>query len=121
MIFWSLLAAAIAYLLLVAFIFSAYFAWRDRRWDRLDEAKHLREFAAASALARYQHRPDHICGLIGETNLVHIDVRCIAWTMMVGSAATELRRQRIRAVLQKLAEKKRAEAPTSARNSHPIH
>ena len=112
MIFWSFVFIAIVYLLLVGFAGSQLMAWWGRSMDRKTEEKHLREFAAAKELGRYYHKAGHSCGLLGETNLIHIDVRCIEWTLKVNAAIAELmrakRRAEIREALRKLTERKLA-------------
>lgn len=95
--FWCLVA--VAYLLTVAVLFSALFAW----WA--EQAKHkaaqlqLARIIAARKLGRYWHWPSCNCGLLTVGGLVHVDSRCRVWT-------EAKRRQRVAEQERKAAEKK---------------
>jgi hypothetical protein len=115
MIFWAWVAAAIAYLLLVAFTFSQLFAWRDRAAERAEE-KHLRKLAAARYLSRFHHVRLCDCGRIEETNLVHLGIQCLAWTRKLDRVAAEIRRFRIRTALREVARKRNERGANPARN-----
>lgn len=118
MIFAFWFALSFAYVLLVGLLFSGLFAWWDRSAKRKAEEKRARQFAAAQRLARYHHVDPCICGLIGETAIIRIDVRCIAWTQKVCRAIEELRRARMERIadeLRRLAEKRNEPGASPAR------
>ena len=112
MMFYFFVVLATAFLVAIAFVYSAVMAWL--RPIALEAEKELKKYAAIAILARYYHRRACTCH-VDENGAVRIDVDCLKWTR-VAMRLERARRQMLRAQMQKLTQKKTGPGVTRARN-----
>ena len=112
MMFYFFVVLALAFLVAIAFVYSAAMAWL--RPAMQGAAIELKKYAALAILARYYHRRACTCH-IDEKGLLQVDTDCLKWTR-VAMRLERARRQMLRAQIQKLAHKKNGPGVTRARN-----